>query len=559
MQAMQLLQLDGRCILCRKFYRLWLVILLAFTTLPTYAVSDGFFSYLGGENNENIFDAVSDARGNLFVVGQTHSRTLSGIETQFSSSTEDQNCFISRLDLDNPQQHRGLIFGGNRSEVCRQVIVDDNSMIFVIGETQSTDFPVTNNSRLQGNWDGFLAILDENLTITAATYIGGSETDFAHGLDIFTSGKLAIVGETWSTDFPTTPGAYIEDCLSLDICDTIHANAFLYVINQNDLNLSYSTYLGGSHNDKAHQVITQANTIMIVGETQSSDYPLIRQLNNNLKGNLDAFVAKFEFTNDSEAQLAFSSYLGGNGADSGLLIANDTQNHLVIAGETSSDDFPVSESAFSRQCGNGETFCLQRNTVQTDIFVAQIDMNQFTLAYATLYGGSKNEMPSALTIDADSTWWLSGLTRSVNLPITNNARKLQCAKNQNQCQQNYDSFILNIDPTLNTSASLRYASYFGGDKSDLVKSITVRENQLLIVGDTFSEQLASRDAFKPVEENGDGFIQAQALPSPGQYIAKPKPIQAKQASGGLNPSILLWLFTLLCYWRLQPRSTKTRF
>ncbi len=501
------------------------------------AAPSGYFSYLGGINNESIYAGAIDANGATYLVGQTHSNDFPGSATVFNSPALDQNCFLSKIDLADPRQNRTIIFGGSGNEVCRGILVDSDSTIYLIGETQSPDFPVTDNSRLQGQWDGFLIKMDQQFNILLGTYIGGSATDFAHGLALYQNDQLVVVGETWSQDLSTTRNAYIDDCQLLEICDHIHANAFLTVFDKTDFHLNYASYLGGKLDDKAHHVVTFADNIVVLGETQSTDFPLVKPLSNNLKGGLDGFIAQLQIDQHQPSdQLLFASYFGGNANDNILLAVMDDRNHLIFSGETQSDDLPVTANAFSRQCGNGNHYCQAQSRSHSEAYLASLDLADHSLNYSTFVGGSKDEIPFALWLDESGQWWLGSMTESSDFPLTDNAWKTAC------CASLQDGFLLRLNPQQRGREGVSYATYVGGKQQDQLRFITTWHQQLILAGNSFSENLASNEASKTLQQNGDGFIQITKLPENGSYQKPDIKLSATPASGSLSLTILLGFF-----------------
>jgi hypothetical protein len=86
-----------------------------------------------------------------------------------------------------------------------------------------------------------------------STYLGSGGLDRGHAIAVDASGAAYVTGETWSFDFPTTPGAfqpqygggwcgpwpYVEPC----------PDAFVAKLNPSGSALVYATYLGGTGGD----------------------------------------------------------------------------------------------------------------------------------------------------------------------------------------------------------------------------------------------------------------------------------------------------------------------
>ena len=101
----------------------------------------------------------------------------------------------------------------------------------------------------------------------------------------------------------------------------------------------YCTYLGGSGDDRAFGIaVDSAGAAYVTGSTQSPNFPVRNAFQANLAGARNAFVAKVMASGNN---LAYSTYLGGNGSDAGNGIAIDSSGNVYIAGDTTSSNFPV--------------------------------------------------------------------------------------------------------------------------------------------------------------------------------------------------------------------------
>ena len=104
-----------------------------------------------------------------------------------------------------------------------------------------------------------------------STYLGGSGTDYGSDLALDAAGETYLTGNTYSADFPTTPGAF--DTTYNDASDV-----FVTKLAASGAALGYSTYLGGSDNiDYGRGIaIDSAGSAYLTGNTASHDFPTTR-------------------------------------------------------------------------------------------------------------------------------------------------------------------------------------------------------------------------------------------------------------------------------------------
>jgi len=84
-----------------------------------------------------------------------------------------------------------------------------------------------------------------------STYLGGSNSDVGGGIAVDAAGNAYVSGNTASTNFPTTSGAF-RTTNSGDL------DAFVAKLNSTGSALVYSTYLGGGGEDSASSIAVDA-------------------------------------------------------------------------------------------------------------------------------------------------------------------------------------------------------------------------------------------------------------------------------------------------------------
>src|SRR5439155_25697234 len=124
-----------------------------------------------------------------------------------------------------------------------------------------------------------------------STYLGGSSGDQALGIAVDAAGNTYVTGLTLSADFPTTLVAF--DTSFNGILD-----AFVTKLSPTGTSLVYSTYLGGSNDDRGHSIaVDAAGNAYVTGLTFSADFPTtLGAFDTSFNGDSDVFVTKLNET-----------------------------------------------------------------------------------------------------------------------------------------------------------------------------------------------------------------------------------------------------------------------
>src|SRR5439155_5380166 len=136
--------------------------------------------------------------------------------------------------------------GGPGFEITWACATDSAGNVYIAGDAQEAEFPVTANALQKtygdGGQDGFVAKYDKNGKLLWSTFLGGSGWDGVFGLTVDAAGNAVVTGVTASTDFPITANAVQSTLPGGDA-------AFVTVISADGSKIIYSTYLGGSQSD----------------------------------------------------------------------------------------------------------------------------------------------------------------------------------------------------------------------------------------------------------------------------------------------------------------------
>ena len=398
-----------------------------------------FASTLGGNQSDTIRAIATDAALNIYVAGETYSTDFPGPATSDSARSAG-DAFVVKLNSSGTQILYSVVLSGASYDSARGIAVDSSGNAYVTGVTTSTDFPVTagafqRSSMSPGLEDAFVVKLNPAGAVLYATYLGGSSSDLGYAIAIDASGAAYVAGGTNSVNFPVTGSAPQRtfrggfDCFvakldpsgatlsystylggeSIDVCKGIAvdasgaafvtgtttstsfpvtgalqpalsgwSDAFLTKISSAGDRFLFSTYLGGEGADDGNVVrVDSAGVVYVGGDTSSIGFPVTSGGMQKLyHGGYDGFVCAV--ANDG-SRIVFATYLGGSGADviNDLFVGQD--GSIVVAGYTSSIDFPVVQSF---QSSFGGSF---------DAFAAVLGAGGTTLDFASYLGGGGDD------------------------------------------------------------------------------------------------------------------------------------------------------------------------
>ena len=344
---------------------------------------------------------------------------------------------------------------------------------YVTGATLSTDFPTTAgvySTKSLGGFDAFVSKFAADGSLAYSTYLGGSGDDIAIGMGIDSDGHAIVAGNTSSSDFPVTPGAFQKH-----LADG-NTDAFVTKLTADGSGLVYSTYLGGTGYDTAfiNPVDKQGNTY-VMGYTDSKDFPTTRHAFQRHNAGLnDAFVTKLS----PKGRIIYSTYVGGSGDDFGFDGNLDEAGHAFLDGYTLSTDFPVTAGALQTEKRGG-----------SDVFAFNIAEDGSGLEYATYLGGSGDDYVLDFGLDDEGNGYIIGYTSSTDFPVTHDA--FQTAYGGG----NSDGFLTKIN---RNGSAILLSTFIGGSGDDFVGGVEAdRFGNMYLNGYTTSPDfVVTEDAFQ---------------------------------------------------------------
>ncbi len=391
-----------------------------------------------------------------------------GIDFLISSEIMNFNTPTSASNLDY-----STYLGGSMLETATDIAIDSSGAAYITGRMTSIDFPTTPGpfSIPNGDFDAFISKLSTNgSTLVYSCIIGGISVDKSYAIDV-SGGFAEIAGETLSTDFPVTAGAYDTLC-GTDTGGTCNSggqgpyyDAFFVRVNETCTDMNYSTYLGGGKDDFAYSLRKENGNSYLAGGTESSDFP-----GQGFVGEMDAFVTKF----NSSGELVFARSIGGRDIDVAFSL-DLLAGSAYIAGETSSTDFPATGYSGGR-----------------DGFVVKLDPNGSPVStYSKYLGGSFDDRANSIIVGSGGESYVTGWTNSSNFPATEGSYHGGI----------YDAFLIK----LSNSASIAYGTYLGGAGMDEARGVTLDQlGGIYLIGRTNSVNFpATMDAYQGENQGGD--------------------------------------------------------
>ncbi|MEK7296622.1 MAG: SBBP repeat-containing protein, partial [Planctomycetota bacterium] len=153
-----------------------------------------------------------DPQGNIYVTGQTESLDFPATPNAYSTSFRNGDVFVSKFNWNLTELAASTYLGGADDDAGNSIAIGSDGKIYVGGYTGSPDFPTTPGaySVTKGAFfDAFVVKLSTDLTkLLASTFVGGFYRDVARSIATDAQGNIYLVGETCSSNFPTTPGVF---------------------------------------------------------------------------------------------------------------------------------------------------------------------------------------------------------------------------------------------------------------------------------------------------------------------------------------------------------------
>jgi len=172
-----------------------------------------FSTFVGGTSSEYRFEVAVDASGNMYVSGDTFSSDFPTTVSAYDASHNGGlDVFVFKLNYTGSTLIYSTFLGGVNDELGRGIAIDLSGNAYVTGDTDSSDFPTTANAYDTSNNGGrdvfVLKLNSAGSMLLYSTFVGGTSTEYGTSIALDSSLNAYVTGETMSSNFPTTAGAY---------------------------------------------------------------------------------------------------------------------------------------------------------------------------------------------------------------------------------------------------------------------------------------------------------------------------------------------------------------
>ncbi len=358
--------------------------------------------------------------------------------------------------------------GGSGADGVQGVAADSSGNVYVVGNTQSTDFPALNAIRgtLDGYQDAFVTKINAAGTdVLYSTYLGGDGWDDGAAIAVDAAGSAWVTGKTSSSNFPWNPASSKRDA------------GYVARLNTSGNNLVVALPVG---EDAYGVAVDAAGYAYATGEAfVGENLTPVNAVQPSPGGFFDAWVAKFS----PSGTVVYATFLGGAQSDTGWAIAVDGSGSACVVGFTYSTDFPVSNAMQATAPGSG------------DAFVTKLTPGGNAFVFSTYLGGSAYDIAEGVAADSSGNCYVAGRTASTNFPTLNPAQARAST---------WDAFVTAYTP----SGAYLYSTYLGGAGDDEAKAIAVTSSGVAwVTGSTGSLNFpVTSDAYQAGPGGGAGGV-----------------------------------------------------
>ena len=254
-----------------------------------------YSSYLGGNDIETARSIAADSSGNAYVTGNTISTNFPTASPLQGSKSGSGDAFVTKVNPTGSGLVFSTYFGGLGGEVGTGIALDDTDNVHIVGFSSWSGISTSGAAQetFGGTRDAFVTKFNAaGSAVVYSTYVGGSGTEEGRSIALDSSGNAYVIGGTDSGNFPTENPFQAANAGGVDLFVTkinSDGSVFIYSSYLGGSGNDFTTSQSGSHGGIAIDVSGNA---YVAGDTGSTDFPTANAFQATSGGSIDAFVAK---------------------------------------------------------------------------------------------------------------------------------------------------------------------------------------------------------------------------------------------------------------------------
>jgi hypothetical protein len=231
--------------------------------------------------------------------------------------------------------------------------------------------------------------------------------------------------------------------------------------------LQFSSYFGGNGSVSSPSVAVNGAFIYLTGSTTSATgFPLNGTVSTQIGPGNGIFVAKIQPS--QPPTVVYMTFLGGSGTDTSVGIGVDNGGKAYIAGNTTSTDFPTSNTnVLGYQTSPAVKGSQCASITCSSVFLTVLNSSGAApLSYSSYLSGNGNDVATGMTIDGQGDLFITGTTTSNDVPSLNPPDAFPATflpvPFQTQSVSSIQFFVTKVNTIVPSVGGIAYSTYFGG-------------------------------------------------------------------------------------------------
>lgn len=369
-------------------------------------------TYYGGENSEEWDTETNltvDKTLNPILAGSTESTTYiataGAYQTIFAGGSSD--IYIAKFHPDGTSVEWATYMGGQNQDAAYGTAIDPANNVVMIGLTRSRKKMGTLGTfqpKLLGSSDVIIVKFNTTGGIIWCSLFGGSDdaedAENGRAAAIDAAGNIYFVGHVTSSTI-ATPGVF----------QTVYAgegDAFVCKFTPTGQRV-WATYLGGIHQDRAHDVALDGlGHVYVMGTCESTTpFGTAGTEQPTKSGGVDIFLSKL----DTSGHYIWGTYYGANQEEHGRDVLVDSLGYSYVVGWTNSVDHPellASPGSYQAVKAPGSV-----GSVSEDGIIAKYNPDGKRV-WGTFYGGGGDDLFYDMVMTPAEDIYVTGWTTSID-------------------------------------------------------------------------------------------------------------------------------------------------